>query len=103
LDAVNDSSSLGAVAVTAGRHVNGGITFTVTDSGSGIAADTLARVFDPFYTTKPVGKGTGLGLSICRGIVQAHDGQLSIESRLGAGTTATLSLPPEPHSAPPAT
>ena len=103
LDAVNDSSSLGMVAVTAGRHVNGGITFTVTDSGSGIAADTLARVFDPFYTTKPVGKGTGLGLSICRGIVQAHDGQLSIESRLGAGTTATFSLPPEPHSAPPAT
>ena len=66
---------------------------TVADTGSGIADDVLDRIFDPFFTTKPPGVGTGLGLPICRGIVAAHGGELSVTSRVGAGSTFTLRLP----------
>lgn len=66
---------------------------TVADTGSGIADDVLDRIFDPFFTTKPPGVGTGLGLPICRGIVQAHGGELSVTSRVGQGSTFTLRLP----------
>ena len=50
---------------------------TVRDTGCGIAADALSRIFEPFYTTKEVGKGTGLGLAIAYGIVQDHGGQIN--------------------------
>jgi signal transduction histidine kinase/CheY-like chemotaxis protein len=59
----------------------------VSDSGMGIAPENLGRVFDPFYTTKPVGTGTGLGLSICQSIVAEHHGRIEVESVRGRGTT----------------
>jgi two-component system, cell cycle sensor histidine kinase and response regulator CckA len=65
----------------------------VTDNGPGIPADLLGRIFDPFFTTKPVGVGTGLGLPICRGIVQTHGGEITVDSKSGAGATFTLSFP----------
>lgn len=65
----------------------------VRDTGVGIAARDLNRIFDPFYTTKPVGQGTGLGLSICFGIVQEHGGRIWAESELGSGTTVLVALP----------
>ena len=65
----------------------------VSDTGCGIEPKLLALIFDPFFTTKPIGQGTGLGLSISYGIVQAHQGTLSVASVLGAGTTFTLRLP----------
>jgi len=55
------------------------------DSGSGIPAVNLERIWDPFFTTKPEGKGTGLGLAICRRVVEEHHGTISIDSRLGEG------------------
>ncbi len=64
-----------------------------TDTGSGIAVQHLKRVFDPFYTTKPVGEGTGLGLSISFGIVERHGGSISVNSKLKAGTTFQVKLP----------
>jgi signal transduction histidine kinase len=64
----------------------------VVDDGPGIPAEALARVFEPFYTTKTVGMGTGLGLSVSYGIVQEHGGRLSVDSRPGQ-TTFTLELP----------
>lgn len=66
---------------------------SVADDGCGMDAETLAKVRDPFFTTKEVGKGTGLGLSICQKIVDAHDGTLAIESVRGEGSTFTLTLP----------
>lgn len=66
---------------------------SVTDNGKGIASEHLSRVFDPFFTTKPVGEGTGLGLSISYKIAREHGGDLSVESRVGTGTTFTLELP----------
>jgi PAS domain S-box-containing protein len=65
----------------------------VADNGPGIAQELLGRIFDPFFTTKPVGVGTGLGLPICRGIVQTHGGEITVDSRPGAGATFTLSFP----------
>lgn len=63
----------------------------IADSGPGMSADELRRVFDPFYTTK--GEGTGLGLAICHGIVTQHGGEILLEGELGIGTTALVRLP----------
>lgn len=64
----------------------------VIDSGSGINADVQARIFEPFYTTKPQGEGSGLGLSISREIVERHHGSITVESRPGR-TVFTVALP----------
>ena len=64
------------------------------DTGQGIAPENLARVLEPFFTTKPEGKGTGLGLAICRRIAQEHGGGLDITSAgLGQGATVIVHLP----------
>ena len=73
--------------------VAGSVIIEVTDTGAGIPPEALSRVFDPFYTTKPVGTGTGLGLSICHGIVTSLGGEIRVESVVGRGTTFTVVLP----------
>jgi len=65
----------------------------VIDSGPGIAPEALDHIFEPFFTTKPPGEGTGLGLSVVHGIVQAHGGEILVESAPGAGSTFTVLLP----------
>lgn len=65
----------------------------VSDTGKGIAEEHLAQLFDPFFTTKPVGEGTGLGLSVSYGIIQKHNGDITVDSALGEGTTFTVRLP----------
>jgi two-component system, NtrC family, sensor kinase len=65
----------------------------VGDTGSGIPAEQLSRIYDPFFTTKEIGKGTGLGLSITYGILQEHEGTITCDSAIGHGTRFTLSLP----------
>jgi two-component system NtrC family sensor kinase len=72
------------------RH---GVVATVADSGSGISDKDLARVFDPFYTTKPVGQGTGLGLSISYSIIRQMGGGISVSSEAGKGTEFEIFLP----------
>jgi signal transduction histidine kinase len=79
----------GTAAVRDGRP---GIAVTVTDTGGGIAPEHLARIFDPFFSTKRSG-GTGLGLSICRDIVRAHEGAITVESAPGAGARFSIWLP----------
>ncbi len=69
------------------------IVIEVADTGPGIPETHLSRIFDPFYTTKPVGKGTGLGLSICYGIISRMGGRIQVKSAVGAGTTFTIHLP----------
>lgn len=67
--------------------------FEVQDTGCGIAPDKQARIFEPFYTSKPVGQGTGLGLSISFGIVQRHGGQITVTSAPARGSTFRVTLP----------
>ncbi|SEQ47874.1 substrate-binding domain-containing protein [Lentzea albida] len=77
------------VGVRPGRYV----VMRVQDTGSGMAPDVQAQVFEPYFTTKPVGKGTGLGLSTVFGIVQQSGGQIELISAPGEGTTVEVYLP----------
>jgi two-component system, NtrC family, sensor kinase len=72
-----------------GRNVR----FEVRDSGAGIPRDNLSKIFDPFFTTKEEGKGVGLGLAVVYGILQAHGGDIEVDSMVGRGTTFRVSLP----------
>jgi PAS domain S-box-containing protein len=71
----------------------------IADTGSGIPSEHLARIYDPFFTTKVIGRGTGLGLSITYGIVGEHDGTIHCDSAAGQGTRFTLSIPVAPVAA----
>ncbi|AYE31965.1 histidine kinase [Burkholderia pseudomallei] len=75
------------------RREGDGVTIAIEDTGVGIPADRLAKIFDPFYTTKPVGKGTGLGLSVSYGIVEKHGGRITVDSEPGNGSRFTIWLP----------
>ena len=65
----------------------------IADTGSGIPPEQLARIYDPFFTTKAIGRGTGRGLSITYGIGDAHAGTIRCDSTVGQGTRFTVSLP----------
>jgi PAS domain S-box-containing protein len=72
---------------------DGALTITVADDGIGIAPENVARIYDPFFTTKGVGRGTGLGLAVSYGIVQEHSGHIAVESAPGLGATFRITLP----------
>ncbi len=82
----------GTITIRTGTEGDG-VWIEIADTGTGIAAENLGRIFDPFYTTKPVGKGTGLGLSVSYSIVQKHHGRISVDSESGKGTTFRICLP----------
>jgi PAS domain S-box-containing protein len=69
------------------------LSLCVTDTGTGMPPDVIARVFEPFYTTKPIGEGTGLGLSMIYGFAKQSGGQVRIYSEIGKGTTVCIYLP----------
>jgi PAS domain S-box-containing protein len=69
------------------------VCISVTDTGTGMSAEVAARAFDPFFTTKPIGQGTGLGLSMIYGFARQSDGHVTIDSKLGRGTSIRLYLP----------
>lgn len=69
------------------------VVIEIEDNGAGISKENLSKIFDPFFTTKKVGEGTGLGLSIAYGLIQKHQGNISVTSTVGKGTLFTLTLP----------
>src|ERR1035437_8785820 len=93
IDASNRGQTV-SLSARAGR--NGWLCVQVVDQGGGIAPENLARIFDPYFTTKKYGdeiRGFGLGLTICQKIVQLHGGTIAINSQLGQGATVTFDLP----------
>jgi signal transduction histidine kinase len=65
----------------------------IRDNGPGMPEAVAVKIFDPFFTTKPVGEGTGLGLSIVHGIIERHEGSIQVDSKVGEGTTFTVTIP----------
>ena len=94
LNAVDVSSKGGRIRILAiPSDEPNFVSVKVTDFGTGIPDHILPSIFDPFFTTTGKTKGTGLGLSICQGIVTKHGGQISVNTRVGTGTTFTVLLP----------
>ena len=85
-------SDTGTIVISTGQEGED-IVVSIQDTGCGIKKENLGKIFDPFYTTKPVGKGTGLGLSISYGLIQQHGGFIQCESEEGKGTTFNVRLP----------
>jgi len=85
----------GSVSLSTRNGDDGSLVVEVADSGVGIAAEDVAKIYDPFFTTKGVGRGTGLGLAVTYGIVQEHSGHISVSSTPGLGTTFRITLPTE--------
>ncbi|MCI5107003.1 MAG: ATP-binding protein [Pseudomonadales bacterium] len=88
-------SKIGGQEVTPGAYVS----IAISDTGQGIKASQLSRLFEPFYTTKPQGKGTGLGLALVYRIVRAHNGYIDVQSEPGEGSIFTIYLPASEQSA----
>jgi two-component system NtrC family sensor kinase len=92
VDAMEDRGTLTVRTGPSPGHADE-VLIEVADTGHGIAATDLPKIFEPFYTTKPPGRGTGLGLSICYGIVEQHLGRIEVDSEPGRGTTFRVYLP----------
>ena len=96
LDAPTTSASDGSPRGTIGLSTSSDgadVVLQLSDTGCGIAAGDLTRIWDPFWTTKREGEGTGLGLPVVHGIISAHGGTIEVASEVGCGTTFTIRLP----------
>ena len=92
INAAQSVTENGEVKIT--TEVDGdSVVVTISDTGKGIPEEELTRIFDPFFTTKPVGEGTGLGLSISYGIIERHEGTITVKSTLGVGTDFRVRIP----------
>jgi two-component system cell cycle sensor histidine kinase/response regulator CckA len=94
--AIDGDASANEITIST-REEHGKAVIEVSDTGTGIGAEQAARIFDPFYTTKPQGSGVGLGLAICLGIVTALGGEISVSSAPKRGTTFRVVLPFAPE------
>ncbi|MBC8043673.1 MAG: GHKL domain-containing protein [Rhizobacter sp.] len=94
----NDSHFRGELVITT-RLENEHVLIEFTDNGIGIPQENLERIFEPFFTTKAVGRGTGLGLSIVYKIIEKHNGDITVRSKVGTGTTFRIELPVAVQSA----
>ncbi|HWO10952.1 MAG TPA: ATP-binding protein, partial [Polyangiaceae bacterium] len=88
-EAVVDVEGSVAGGLAKGRYAR----VRISDTGTGIEPENIARLFEPFFTTKPPGVGTGLGLPAVQGIMASHQGAVTVDSRLGEGTTIELHFP----------
>jgi signal transduction histidine kinase len=85
----------GTITVVLARRADD-VAIEISDTGCGIDEDHLAKIGEPFFTTKPVGQGTGLGLWVSQGIIRSFRGDIHLKSKRGVGTTFTIVLPLNP-------
>ncbi|MGB9615804.1 MAG: ATP-binding protein [Desulfomonilaceae bacterium] len=90
LNAIEATPAGGAISVASETTADGKVSLVIQDSGEGIPREHLDKIFDPFFSTKK--KGTGLGLAIVKSIIEAHDGEIDVESEVGKGTKFIVSL-----------
>jgi len=93
---VNASQAMetsGTLTISARQLSESSIELSFQDTGTGMSQETMDSIFNPFFTTKPVGEGTGLGLSISHGIIEEHQGEITVTSEPGNGTCFTIVLP----------
>ena len=83
----------GRLDILATKHMEGHVRISVSDNGCGISEEDRKKIFEPFFTTRGMRGGTGLGLSITYGLVRKLKGEISVQSRIGKGTTFTVTLP----------
>ncbi|HEY6221286.1 MAG TPA: ATP-binding protein, partial [Candidatus Eisenbacteria bacterium] len=95
MNAVQAMPAGGTLTIRTRRHGAAGVDLEVGDTGPGIQAHHIDRIWDPFFTTKPTGQGTGLGLSITQRIVSRHSGQIRAENLQGGGARFVVELPIE--------
>ena len=103
INAAHAIKERGVIAISTGTETREGIDYVwikITDNGGGIAPENLNRIFEPFFTTKPIGSGTGLGLSLAYGIINKHNGDISVKSVVDKGTRFTIYLPVKQNSRP---
>jgi two-component system NtrC family sensor kinase len=93
LNSVQATEKGGVISIRTEKVHGGYIRVAIEDTGTGIKPGDLEHIFDPFYTTKPVGEGTGLGLSLTYGIIKTHGGYIEVKSELGKGTAFFIHLP----------
>jgi len=91
LNGLQAMESGGVLSVSCSTDVTGKVVIDIRDNGSGISAEDLNKIFDPYFTTKS--KGTGLGLAIVHKIIEAHEGQIKVRSTIGLGTVFSIALP----------
>ncbi len=93
VNAAHSIEDNGEIIIKTWQNSTDHINVSISDTGQGISPEKLPRIFEPFYTTKEMGKGTGLGLSISYDIIKKHNGQITVDSVVGKGTTFTITLP----------
>lgn len=91
-NAIQAITGPGTITLETRREADNAVV-TIRDSGCGISPENIRKIFDPFFTTKKIGEGTGLGLSITYGIIEKHQGNISVDSAPGQGTCFTIHLP----------
>ncbi|MEC4854162.1 MAG: ATP-binding protein, partial [Jaaginema sp. PMC 1079.18] len=97
IDAFSENnSSSPQLTITSEMINNNLVRIAIADNGKGIPENIQSKIFNPFFTTKPVGKGTGLGLSVCYQVINQHGGLIAIDSQPQKGTTVTVTLPQQP-------
>ena len=88
-EVLEDAAKAKQFGLNPGHYVN----LIVSDTGQGISAEEVDRIFDPYFTTKDVGKGTGMGLAVVHGILKEHNGAIKVKSQIGEGTTFSIYFP----------
>jgi two-component system NtrC family sensor kinase len=93
INAVEAMPNEGKLSIEVKKTGENELTIALSDSGIGIRNEDLPHIFEPFFTTKKEGKGTGLGLAVVYGIIERHNGKITVVSEVNKGTTFTITLP----------